>query len=780
MIIIPWVYSVDGGTPPTYTWSGVNTLNQHASAISLPSTCAVTQLKVYAAGNGSSVSTRFAIWNAGGSVLQQSSTFSMGSGTQTPGGQDWHTKTITPKYLSSGTYWVGLYRNPTGGHIAGTVSSGQNAYRKTNTSSFPSISTMSGYSTHSGREMYVGAFYITSPDAPSSCSVSRNSDTSQTITWTRNSSSDQPYDNQYLYRYDNVTLSYYLKATLSGSATSYTDTSTQANRHYIYKIRAKNTVGYSSYSNTDDINTTPAKPSSVEAVRVGTTVEINWEDEARNEDNFTIQRKTSTDGISWGSYSTLSSSIASNSESYTDNSPANYNQYRVKSTTTTPNALSSDYVESNIVQILVYPNPPTNIEPVNYEAIDIDGPIPISWTHNPQDGSEQTYVSIRFREEGEAWSLYLNKYSTSEGSINISTSSFSVGRWEYEVRTWGAATTGGESSDGSSYYEGSGYTLGSFTLSTPPEGTITTPNGIDDYTYSSLTIEWSYSQDESNVQVQYVASLYDENDILLETRQGSNDATTTTFITRLSDATNYKVSLSVKESTGLWSELDETEFTTDFYVPATPTISIEEGQDGTSVITIDNPSPEGDEVATEYNVLYRSVDGGITYEIVQDEIETNTAITDYIPLINGTTYYYVDAISATPSIASSSVDSITISNTGTFYFNTGSNYEDYLKIIGDTSLNERLGIDTTVNKYEGRTYPVEYKGTLEHQNISFSGDLLIDNYDDALTILNSNSNIFYRDWLGRWFPISIVDGNIRKKDNEAYQLSITFNRIEVE
>lgn len=778
VIIIPWVYSVSSGTPPTYTYSALNTLNQHCAKVNIPSSGAITQLKVFAAGYNGSVSARLVLWTVGGGVLQQSSTFTMSQGTLSGGGQFWYTKTITAKAVSSGNYWVGLYRNPSGGHIFGTVSSGDDGYRKTNTSSFPACQSMSGYSTHSGREPYVAAFYITAPVAPSSLSVTRNSDTNMTISWTRNASSDQPYTNIKLYRYDNITAAYYLKATLSGSATSYTDTSTSANKYYKYKVLATNAAGNSSYSNEDTIKTTPGIPADVEAARSGTTVNISWNDEATAENYFTIQRKTSTDGISWSSYSTLSSTIAANSESYIDSSPANYNQYQVRSDTTSPNTLHSNYSESNIVQILRYPDPPENVEPVDDLAIDIDGPIPITWTHNPVDDSAQTYYSIRFREYGGAWSLYVNKTASSTGASNVSTASFTVGRWEFEVRTWGAASTGGESSDGSGYYEGSGYTLGSFTLSTVPEGTITDPNGIDDYAYSVLTCTWSYSQDESNAQVQYICRLYDENDILLETKQASNADTSTVFVYALENATDYKVTLEVKESTGLWSVLDEVEFTTDFYVPPTPTIEIETGDNATAIITITNPSPSGTEVATDHNTLYRSVDGTETWQIVKDNIEPNTSVTDYIPLLNGTTYYYVEAVSATPSMAVSSQDSITLSLIGEYYLNSGDEYSDYIKLYGDVSLSERFGIDVKTQMYEGRTYPVTYKGSRKTEQLSFSCDLENEYYETLKNIVESEDSIYYRDYLNRWYEIAVIDSNLTKKDQYAYQFQATFLRVE--
>lgn len=774
---MPWVYSVSSSTPPSYTWSGLNTLNQHCAKVNIPSAGAITQLKVYAAGNGASVSTRLALWSVGGSTLAQTSTFTMASGSQSAGGQYWYTKDITAKVVSSGNYWVGLYRNPSGGHIFGTTSSGaaDDGYRKTNTSAFPSISSMSGYDTHSGREPYVAAFYITAPSAQTSLSVSRNSDTSQTISWTRNSSTDQPYTKQYLYRYDNWTGSYYLKATLSGSATSYTDTTTLSDRYYKYKIRAWNAAGYSSYSNEDDINTTPSEPADVEAYREGTTIVIYWNDEAHNESGFTIQRKTSTDGTTWTSYSTLSSSIAANAEEYTDTSPANYNQYQIRSDTTTPNALHSTYSESNIVQSLVPPNPPTNLSPDNFEGIDIAGAIPITWQHNPIDGSKQTYFSIRFREYGGAWSLYINKYAREASYSNVSTASFTVGQWEYEVRTWGAATTDGSDGTGASEYSDTA----SFYLSTAPTATLTQPNGVDDYPYSLLTVNWDFYQAESNDQIEYICKLYDENDILLETKSASSDATSVVFLYNLENATNYKVTIQVKELTGLWSDETYVEFTTDFYVPATPTFTLETDTDKGAVnIEITNPTPEGDEVETVYNQLYRSLDDGATWVLALTDIPPNTTVTDYIPSVSGNTYYKVVAVSSIPSTAESTSDYVTMNITGRYFINNGEDYDQYINLRGDTSVVEDISIDTEIISFEGRTYPVKYQGSQINHIITFGCDLPYEDKETLDNIIVTTGNMFYRDFLGRYFLVSIFNPKFTRKDNSAYQFTCTLVRVE--
>lgn len=778
MIIIPWVYSNTSGTPTGWAYSGLNTYNQHAAAVNLPAACAVTQLKAFASGyNTGTVATRLCLWAVGGSLQVQSASFDMADGDDSAGSQYWYTKSVTAKVLAAGNYWVGLYRNPSESHVFGTMT-GASGYRKTNTAGWPAVTSMTGYNTDSDDEPTVGAFYITSPADPSSATATRVSDTKQTVAWTNNKDSDQPYDNVYVERYDNITGTYYAKATLSGSTTSYSDTTTTANRKYRYRIRAKNAAGYSSYTYTDYINTTPSKPTSVTAVRVGTTVSVSWGNPAANETALTIQRKTSADNVTWGAYSTLSDALAVNATSYVDSSPANYNQYQVRADCTDP-TLHSDYVASGVVQTLRYPNVTSNLEPSDYKGIDIAGAIPISWQHNPEDGSAQTYYSIRFREYGGAWSLYINKAANVNSYVSVSTASFTVGQWEYEVRTWGAATTGGESGDGSGYYEGSGYELGSFTLATLPEGTITNPNASD-YTNSILVMDWTYSQDESSEQTEYIANLYNANGDLLESKSDSTNETSITFDYNLEDATTYTVTLQVKEENGLWSVEASQEFVTAFFTPPVPTFTLELNEEqGSIVIDIVNPSPEGDEVETSYNILYRSVDSG-EYELVLTNIPPNTAVTDYIPSIGGNNSYYVVAVSEIPSIATSIIDSLSVLITGRYFLNGGDGFGDYANLRGDTQVIESLGNETVLKRFEGRTYPVKYESSKLDQNLNFSCDLPFIDYANLKIIVEEIGEKYYRDYTGRRFPCDIVNNKFTKKDNAAYQFSCNITRVEGE
>jgi hypothetical protein len=772
---MPWLYSVSSGTPPSYTYTIINYLNQHCSAVGgVPANASITQLKVYASGYSGTVATRLILWNDSGSreVLRQSSVFNMPSGSEIPGGQQWYTKSITPRKMAGGTYWVGLYRNPKGGHIAGTTATGGGtSYRKTNTAGFPSVTSMSGYSTHN-KEFYVGLFYITAPDPVTSLSASWVTNSKINLSWTKHSTSDKPYTYQIIERYDNATNSYYRIAKISGSPSSYSDTTTKSNRFYRYRIKTYNESGYSSYAYSGYVNTTPAQPSNVVATRVGTTVKLTWNDNSTNEDQFRIQKRSSPDqGASWGSWGS-DVTVTANEEEYIDSSPYTYGQYRIRSEETTQ-SLWYNYVESNEVITIAPPDAPTGLYPVG-EFLDGNDAITFRWRHNSVDGTSQSKFSLRYKLLADSWPVtpQLDEVSSTLEYHEFAAETFDNNEIYYwQVKTWGQDPTESSWSDSEALY----------TVSRPV-GTITSPNGIDDYGYSLLSLQWLYSQAQTVGQAQYIAKLYDENDVLLESKQAYspvNDGGTgeAVFDYELQNATNYKCTLQVQDNNaGLWSYETEVEFTTDFYVPSTPVITVNNNSDGIVTIDIENPSPEGTELIADHNNLYRSIDG-INYELVYENIEINTTITDYLPNIGGDTYYYVNAVSTTPSIAKSNVEQITQTLQGYYFLNGGTSYSTYLAIFGDILFSDTNQIDVTLKQFEGRTYPVKYIGDSIKRMITFAGDVLISDYATIKEITESE-NIFYRDYKGNYFKCHINTPQFDKKDIYAYQFKCVIERIE--
>jgi len=762
-----YAYSNDGGGT-NYTYTLLNLYNQHCAKVNLPAGACVTSVQMYISAVTSTTNCRFAGWVIGGSYISStsSSVFTIPAAGTSGSGLQVKTASIGPRVLNGGDYWFGLYRDPKGSHKTRTKTGGT-GYRKTNTAQYSSITSMSGYSTHADKEPYVRVGYILPPYKVTGLSVSRNTDTSQTLTWARGSGaggSDRPYDSQRIYRSKNGGSFSYIK-TVGATTTSYTDTTTVSNNKYAYKIVAVNYAGNSGYSDSSNtINTTPAPVTNVLATRVGTTVEVDWSNPAVNETTLTIERNTSTDGVSWAGYSVLSSLLPTNSTDYTDNSPANFNQYRVKTKCTSP-TLESAYTESNIVQTLQIPDAPTGMLP-NATAFDANNDKLFSWEHNSLDSTMQNKFSLRIKVNGgtypkeiedfsnytewtiagseifnlvqdpfttnsvymtdiddtesdigmyktipsmdltefddasasstddlivfdvyvfdityftgltiklgddnsnhyyytvnpstdfvNGWNqisvaksafttagspsgwdditylrvegyaldltaynsylainylqlvkatdfsnyagLYFRQYNeivTSTEAFNLIANSFKNGNtFDYQVKTWGEFATGSAWSD-----------TATFITTSTPVANITTPS-VDAYAYSELTMEWDYTQSEGNDQVQYIAKLYDENDLLLESKTVSSTITSgntgsCTFDYPLGNNTNYKVTLTVQEQNGLWSELSEVEFTTEFLQPMQPVISVSlDSSDGSVDVDITNP-----EVVTAFDNL---------------------------------------------------------------------------------------------------------------------------------------------------------------------------------
>lgn len=774
---MPWIVSNAGGAG--YAWSGNNTYNQHAAKVTMPEAGAITQLRVKAAGyNTGTVSTRLVLWAVGSSALAQSDTFSMEDGNEST--QYTYTKDITPEVVSAGDYWVGLYRAPNESHIMETAS-GANGYRKTNTSTFPSVSSMSGYSSDSDDEPTVGAFYITAPSAPNSQTVTRVSNTSQTVSWNRTASTDDPYYNQYIERWDNVSNSWYAIKTLTTDYTttgtnSYTDTSTIANRKYRYRIRAWNNAGYSSYAYTDYINTTPAAPTSVVASRSGSAVILTWTDNATNETNYKVQRKTSTDNVTWSGYSTLTSSLAADTTTYTDNSPANYNYYKVSATCTDP-TLESTQVESNLVQILSAPSKPTGLSPSGIYLDALDNQT-FSWNHNSTDGTAQTKYSLQYKEYGGAYpgTPQYNEISSTDEFVEIVGETFSNSTlYVWQVKTWGEHATSSDWSDESL-----------FSCVEKPEAIITNPAIEENYGYSQLTVEWTYTQADGWSQTQYLCKLFNDSDLLLESKLASQEVLNgndgnCVFDYQLENDTTYKVTLQVLDETeSNWSVESSITFLTEFAQPMQPLATLElDSENGTITIDITNPAVEDGFEETLYNNIYRSVDDG-EYELIYTEIPVNTSVTDYIPTIGGNNKYYIESVSNVPSINKSEIVELDVLLTGKYFINGCANYSEILKIIGDVGYSEEKFRHETLKQYEGRIYPVKYQGISKTNKLRFTCDLPSEYYDNYTNIIEYVGNIFYRDFHGRHFACSIQNPVLNRSGNTSFQFNCIIERVEIE
>jgi hypothetical protein len=398
-----------------------------------------------------------------------------------------------------------------------------------------------------------------------------------------------------------------------------------------------------------------------------------------------------------------------------------------------------------------------------------------TWNHNPVDGSAQTKYSIQYRVVGGAYpgTPQVNEVSSTSSSHTFSSGTFTNGtQYEYQVKTWGAYTSGSAWS-----------TTGTFRASAIPECVITVP-GLSAYGFSALNLEWTYTQAQGVAQREFYTALYQNGTLLESTTQTlvvtNGNTGEYAFDYVLLNNNTYTVELQVKDTDYQLSAIESIEFTTSFLAPETPTLELSVDYDhGSVVIEITNPAfTPGVTVDTVYNDLYRLNENG-DYVPILTGIPPNTTVTDYIPNLIGELSYFVYANSDVPSASNSAIHNITLNLRGYYYINGGDSYETAVKFISDVSANSTSDVDENLVQYHGRTYPIRYKGQFLSETIDFTGDLLFEEYENMLAIIKSDDNIYYRDWKGRQFACKLENNKFDHKDQVAYQYSCRIVRIEV-
>ncbi len=134
------------------------------------------------------------------------------------------------------------------------------------------------------------------PLAPSSLGASAVSDTRIDLTWSDNSAGETAYR---LERKTGTSGTWGEIATLEPNVMSYSDTGLAAPVTYVYRVRAANPAGSSTYSNEASATTLipPSAPTNLTASTVSATrILLIWEDRSDNEWEFQIERKTDAGG----------------------------------------------------------------------------------------------------------------------------------------------------------------------------------------------------------------------------------------------------------------------------------------------------------------------------------------------------------------------------------------------------------------------------------------------------------------------------------------------------
>ncbi len=584
------------------------------------------------------------------------------------------------------------------------------------------------------------------PAAPTSVTATRVSNTQHTVAWTNNSTggtgTSAPYLSQRVQRWDNAGGSWVTIADgVSGSASSYTDNTTVANRRYQYRVVAVNTTASTTSAASSAVQTTPAAPTSVSAAKSGTDIVVTFTEGQSSGMNvqFEVYDKPN------GGARTLLATVSSGLGTYTHTSPnaAQTHQYEVRAKSTVGATLYSGYVASGVVQLLTAPNAPTGLSP-NGVAADAGEGATLAWTHNPVDTTAQTKFQVRHRKSGGSWTT-VTAVTSATSSWTLTGGTYASGdSVEWQVRTWGAATTGGSDGTGASPWSATA----TVAMSTRPTVTLSAPGAT--VTSATVTAEWAFFSAASATQAAWRATLSNGGGVI-ETISGAGATDSVTFTTLVADGASYTVAVEVQDSAGLWSLADTAPFDVEYLPPAavTATVTFDEETGRAYIQTEADGTVEDvtDEVAAID--IQRRIGGG-EWVTIFTGLEPNTLTYDPMAHIVGESEYRIIGYSAIGAAATNTPVTLTV-DTQYSYVTFGPGMSGSARLLGGQQFGREAGRERALVQLAHTNRPTLLVGDALTDRLQVQGATVVgltSSFDDFAEAAQAGTIVGWRDSTG--------------------------------
>lgn len=606
------------------------------------------------------------------------------------------------------------------------------------------------------------------PPVPVGVVATRVSDTQATLQWSQPAASNGNPDSNQVFQSVNGSA---FTRVLDINATSATALAVAPNQKLQYKVEGWNPAGFSGQSVASaPIYTTPAAPTAAVANKKSNLdIEVTFtENVDYAEHTHEVWHGVVAGGVTtWDGAALVT--LASGVTTYTHAAPnaAQVHIYRVRARA---GALASGYSTTAAVQLLIAPNKPT----VNAPSAFADRTVPptFSWVHNPQDTTPQTAYELRYSTNGGVTWTSSDKVVSVASQRTIATTFPANTVLQVQVRTWGAATSGGSEGTGASPWSDTA----TQTYKSLPVATVVSPTNAQVVNDATLRTTLGFAQAEAATFVKAQLELL-QGATLLETLESVN-LVGITLATAGQNATVYTLRARVQDSNGLWSAWVTRNFSVTYLAPVPAGVALSYAQSsGYGQIDLTFPAPGAGQSAATLVTITRTIDG-VTETVVQDyPVSATLTFLDTTPTIHGTNVYTITTRSALGAQTEVTQNLVTTECRRAF-LSKGSNLSTVVVFGANLEVNEALSVASATVQAAGRTKPIGLYGVetsvqLKVKSFVFAREGF-STLDELRAILLVPGKACYRDSTGRRF-FGTVKGSVKyeKVDRGTLEFTMT-------
>lgn len=412
------------------------------------------------------------------------------------------------------------------------------------------------------------------------------------------------------------------------------------------------------------------------------------------------------------------------------------------------------------------PNAPYNLTRSNFDTTDN---AVFSWTYSDPDPSDdQSSYQLQIIDAATGTIVYDTGKVASISSSHTLPAGTLVNNKQYQwrVKTWDNIDTEGAWSDYATFY-----------TSAKPSVTITNLTEGETIITSSLTVQWSMSDPESEGQSAYQIKLTDMSDtVLYDTGKVIDSVSRSrTLGYELKNNTDYKVKISVWDGKDVKSEEQVISIHVSFTPPAEPNVTTTRNN-ASITINIEHPTPVDPQPTVIYSDVFRRKQGESNWMRIATGVQNS--FTDYTPASGIVYEYKVRAWGDNETYTDSAVVSESVEFTGVWLHDTTDPSTLHQFKYDGNGRSESWQPTAELLQFAGRRLPIAEYDESETRSINVKLQLLkgTEDKEKLEALIKSKNTLCYRDGRGRKMFCHALQLPV---DDERYgnTVSLTFEEV---